>query len=85
MTTTAKILKLSASGNSLFVSVKKNKFDTVGIAGYVENPNKQYTANDIGKLIEDFPMPVGIVHKPKPDSDEIMCTENGTPLSFLTF
>ena len=51
MNTTAKVLKVSESGDSIFVNVKKNKFDMTGISGYCSNPDKKA----VGDILEDFP------------------------------
>lgn len=82
MENSAKVLKVSQSGKSIFVRCQRNAFDTKGIAGYCSNPEGKYKEGDI---IPNFPTPTGIEHRTKPDSDEIMCTESGEPLSFLVW
>lgn len=78
--TTAKVLKVSESGDSIFVNVKMNKYDTKGISGYVANPDK----NVVGDVIEGFPMPTGVENRINSEGEQ-MCTKDGTPLSWLVF
>lgn len=80
MSTTAKVLKVSESGDSIFVNVKKHQFDTKGITGYCANPEKQFKAGDI---IPDFPMPTGVENREI--EGKLAVTKEGEPLSFLVF
>jgi hypothetical protein len=91
MKTSAKVLKVSESGDSIFVNVKKHQFDTKGMVGYCANPEKQYK---VGDIIPDFPMPVGIEHRTRPSykdeagqvvEEALFATKAGEPLSFLVF
>ena len=77
----AKVLAVSKSGNSIFVNVRLNAFDTKGISGYCNNPQGQYKKDDV---ISNFPEVQGIEHRQDKDG-RTMQTEDGTPLSFLVF
>ncbi len=81
--TQATVLRVSESGKSLFVKVKRHAFDNQGIAGYCANPGNL----KVGDVIEQFPMPTGVEHRKKPDGvdGELMCTEKGEPLQYLTW
>lgn len=80
MKTTARVMLVSKSGKSIFVSVSMNKYDQGSLAGYCLNPD----GLKVGDIIEDFPTVEGIENR-KNDKGELLKTTTGEPLSFLVF